>query len=51
MLGLLLVQGLKDIALDDAKLETILRKYLNGGNLLACAMELVNAGYEAEAKL
>jgi len=51
MLGLLLVRGLKDIALNDAKLEVILRKYLNGGNLLACALELINAGYEDEAKL
>jgi hypothetical protein len=51
MLGLLLVRGLRDISIDDTKLRSILRKYLNGGNLLACALELVEAGYEEQAKL
>jgi len=51
MLGLLLVRGLRDIILDDAKLGAILRKYLNKGNLLVCALELAEAGYEKQAKL
>jgi hypothetical protein len=52
MLGLLLVRELQGITLDDAKLEDILRKYINnGGNLLACALELIEAGYEEQAKL
>jgi hypothetical protein len=51
MLGLLLVRGLRDISIDDTKLSSILRKYLSGGNLLACALELIEAGYEEQAKL
>jgi hypothetical protein len=51
MLGLLQVRGLKNIALSDAKLKAILRKYLKGGDLIACALELVEAGYEEQAKL
>jgi hypothetical protein len=51
MLGLLLVHGLRDISIDDTKLWSILRKYLNGGNLIACAVELIEAGYKEQAKL
>jgi hypothetical protein len=51
MLGLLRVRGLQGITLDDNKLEAILRKYLNGGDLLACAVELFEAGYVKQAKL
>jgi hypothetical protein len=51
MLGLLRVRGLRGIVLDDAKLGAILRKYLNGGDLIACALELHEAGYEEQAKL
>jgi hypothetical protein len=51
MLGLLLVRGLRSVAINDTKLSSILRKYLNGGNLLACALELIEAGYEEQAKL
>jgi len=51
MLGLLLVRGLQDIIFKDTKLRAILRKYLNGGDLFACALELVEAGYEKQAKL
>jgi hypothetical protein len=51
MLGLLRVRGLRSIILDDVRLGGILRKYLNGGDLLACALELVEAGYEEQAKL
>jgi hypothetical protein len=51
MLGLILVRGLKDIEIDDTKLSFILHKHLNDGNLLACALELVEAGYEEQAKL
>jgi hypothetical protein len=51
MLGLLLVRGLQDVILRNTKLRAILRKYLNSGNLLACALELVEAGYEKQARL
>jgi hypothetical protein len=51
MLGLLLVRGLRDITINNSKLSFILGKYLNGGNILACALELIEAGYEEQAKL
>jgi hypothetical protein len=51
MLGLLLIRGLRNIGIDDTRLWSILHKYLNGGNLLACAVELIDAGYEEQAKL
>jgi hypothetical protein len=51
MLGLLLVRGLWSVVINDAKLSSILRKHLNGRNLIACALELVEAGYEEQAKL
>jgi hypothetical protein len=51
MLGLLLVRGLQGVILNDFKLGTILHRYLNGGNILACAMELIEGGYEEQAKL
>jgi hypothetical protein len=52
VLGLLLVRGLQGVILDDAKLQNILRKLsYSSGNLLACALELIEAGYEEHAKL
>jgi hypothetical protein len=52
MLGLLKVRGLQGVVLSDKKLETILRKYFNGGdNIFACALDLIQAGYEEQAKL
>jgi hypothetical protein len=50
-LGLLKIRGLKNIILDDFKLADILRKHLKNGNVLACALELIEAGYEEQAKL
>jgi hypothetical protein len=51
LLGLLRVKGLKWVELDDYKLMSILNKYLPEGNLLACAMELIEAGYDEHAGL
>jgi hypothetical protein len=51
LLGLLRIKGLMLVGLDDRRLMGILNKYLPEGNLLACAMELVEAGYEEHAKL
>jgi hypothetical protein len=51
LLGLLRVKGLGRVELGDHKLMSILNKYLPDGNLLACAMELVEAGYEEQARL
>jgi len=51
VLGLLLVKGLQEVFIGDGKLQTILNKYLPGGDLLACALELAEAGYEEQAKL
>jgi len=51
LLGLLRVKGLRQVELDDYKLMSILNKYLPEGNLLACALELIKAGYEEQAKL
>jgi hypothetical protein len=51
MLGVLLVRGLQGIALSDKKLGAILCNHLKSKNLLACALELIEAGYEEQAKL
>jgi hypothetical protein len=52
MLGLLKIRGLKRISVfGDLKLQAILSKHLKSGNLLACALELIKAGYEEQAKL
>jgi hypothetical protein len=51
LLGLLRVKKLRRVVLDDDRLTSILNKYLPEGNPLACAMELVEAGYEEQAKL
>jgi hypothetical protein len=52
VLGLLLVRGLRGIIFNDDTLREILSEHLNnGGNLLACALELIDAGYEEQAKL
>jgi hypothetical protein len=51
LLGLLRVKGLRQVVLDDNKLMRILNRHLPEGNILACAMELIEAGYEEHAKL
>jgi hypothetical protein len=54
LLGLLLIRKLLCVALDDVKLEAILRKHLSlksHSDLLAQALELAEAGYEEQAKL
>jgi hypothetical protein len=53
VLGLLLIQQLEGVALDNLEAAAILNKYIETRNrdLLACAMELISAGYEDEAKL
>jgi len=51
LLGLLLVKNLRRVVLDDDRLASILNKYLPGGNPLACAIELIEAGYEEHARL
>jgi hypothetical protein len=51
LLGLLRIKGLRWVELDDHRLMSILSRYLPEGNLLACAMELVKAGYEEQARL
>jgi hypothetical protein len=53
VLGLLLIQQLKGVVFNDSKVAAILNKYIETRNrdLLACALELINAGYEDEAKL
>jgi hypothetical protein len=53
VLGLLLIRQLEGVVLNDSKVAAILNKYIETHNrdLLACALELINAGYEDEAKL
>jgi hypothetical protein len=51
VLGLLRIKGLRSVMLSDGRLEAILNKYIPNGNPLACALELVDAGYEEQAKM
>jgi hypothetical protein len=53
VLGFLLIQQLEGVVLDNLGAAAILNKYIETRNrdLLACALELVDAGYEDEAKL
>jgi hypothetical protein len=52
LLGLLLIKGLQRVVMPGhEKLEVILNKYLPGGDLITCAIELTEAGYEEQAKL
>jgi len=51
VLGLLKINGLKSVKLDNKRLEAILNRYLPEGNLLACALELVEAGFEEQTRL
>ena len=51
MLGLLKIRKLQRIIIDDMELGDIINKYLPEGDLLECQQELINAGYEAQAKL
>jgi hypothetical protein len=52
LLGLLFIKGLERVVFqNDKKLEAILNKYLHKGNPLACALELVEAGYNEQAKV
>ena len=51
MLGLLKIRKLHRIIIDDMELGDIINKYLPEGDILKCQEELINAGYEAQAKL
>jgi hypothetical protein len=53
VLGFLLIQQLKGVVLDDLTVAAILNEYIEtrNRNIFNCALELINAGYEAEAKL
>jgi hypothetical protein len=53
ILGLLLIQLLKGVVFDNETITVILNKYIEkrNRNLLACALELVEAGYDEQAKL
>ena len=51
MLGLLKIKKLKRVIIDDMEIGDIINKYLPLGDVLECQQELINAGYEAQAKL
>ena len=51
VLGLLKIKKLQKVILKDWKLEDILNKYLPEGDLIDCQQELIEAGYEEQAKL
>ena len=51
MLGLLKIQGLTSIGIDDDDLSAILKSYIGTGDILACQQELIDKGYEDFAKL
>ena len=52
VLGLLKIDGLKAVFLDDNGVQSILNKYLdNDRDILDCAEELVEAGFEEYAQL
>ena len=52
VLGLLLIDGLKFVGLDNEKVENIINKHLKGErDVFACQEELIEAGYEEYAQL
>jgi len=51
ILGLLRIKELKQVSVEDEKLETIINKYIPYGDLIACAVELEEAGYKELARL
>jgi hypothetical protein len=51
MLGLLKIRKLRRVIIDDMEIGDIINKYLPEGDILECQEELINAGYEAQAKL
>jgi len=53
ILGLLLIQSLEGVIFDNEIVTNILNQYIETRNrdLLACALELVEAGYDEQAKL
>lgn len=52
ILGLLRIEGLKNVILDDDTVENIINKHLAGDrDIFACQEDLIDAGYEALAEL
>lgn len=52
ILGLLRIEGLKNVILDDDTVENIINKHLAGDrDIFACQEELIDAGFEEYAKL
>lgn len=55
LLGLILIDGIKDILIDNKKIQAILNKYLLQPNkklaMLKCQQELIEAGFEEAAQL
>jgi len=51
MLGLFKIRGLKHIITFDDELDDILNTHLKSRNIIACALELMEAGYGEQAKL
>jgi hypothetical protein len=52
VLGLLLIDGLNHITLDNTKVEKIINKYLKGSrDVFDCQNELMDAGFDAYAQL
>ena len=52
VLGLLLIDGLKEIFLDNQKVQVIMYKHLHGGrDIFACQEELIENGFEDFAQL
>jgi hypothetical protein len=51
VLGLLKIEKLTSVELDNSKVEEIINKYLPLGDIFACQEELIEAGFEEYAKL
>ena len=52
VLGLLLIDGIKEIFLDNQKVQVIMYKHLHGGrDIFACQEELIENGFEDFAQL
>jgi len=53
VLGFLLIRSLKGVILDNLMVTNILNEYIEARNrnILACALELIEAGYDEQAKL
>jgi hypothetical protein len=51
ILGLLLIQGILSIKIDDGPIDKIMNKYVGTGDILSAQDELIDAGFTDQARL